>query len=301
MAGGGGTDGGTVTVDQACERDEASYCGKFEACAVFALQTLYGDAATCKARDRLWCKASLGVQDTSQTPEGIATCADAVDAQSCDDFNAGVLPDVCKPKPGPRAAGVACSSGLQCESLSCKASPNSTCRVCTARMPNGSACTVSSDCESGRCSQKKCVPQVGEGAACASGVSVCDFSAICLNAVCVKVLKPGAACDPMADACDSGNYGAMCDPQSRTCKAVRKVVGAGQPCGDLPEGPTDCSAFGTCALTDPSATVGTCIAALPDGAPCDALSGYDQCFWPASCQNGTCKVQFSTSPAGCPQ
>jgi hypothetical protein len=295
-------DGGTMTVDQACERDASSYCDKLAACSMYSLQTLWGDVATCKARDRLWCKAVLGVEGGGETPEAITTCADAVDAQSCDDFNSAVTLDVCKTKPGPLADGLACTSAYQCESLSCKAPANSTCKACTPKVAVGGACMTSSDCASGsRCRQQQCVPQVAEGAACGGTVGVCNFSDICLNGACTKLLKPGSACDPMADACDYGTFGATCDAQSNTCKVVAKVVGAGQPCGTLPDGPTDCSAFGVCGFSSPDATVGTCFAALPDGAPCDPMNVDNQCFWPAACVDGICKVQFSSMPAGCPR
>jgi len=262
------------------------------------LQSLYGDVARCKERDTLWCEPALSQEEIAGTPESFDACSDAVDAQSCDDFNANVAPEACKIKPGPLALGQACRTGWQCQSLHCKAPANSTCPVCTAKSAVGGACASNSDCESGsRCRQQTCVPEVGDGATCGGTTGVCKYSSICSNSICTKLLPVGAACDPALDVCDRLTFGAVCDPQSNTCKALIKLAAAGQPCGALPDAETGCEAFGACSLTSPDGLTGTCVGPVADGAPCDP-SGV-ACNWPAVCWEGTCQLSLVSQPAGC--
>jgi hypothetical protein len=289
---------GAGAIEQACEHDATTYCSKSVACSAFSFQSFWGDMDTCRARDRLWCTGALAVTDTGYTPDFIVACADAVNAQSCDDFNAGVVPDVCKPRPGTHAEGTACSNGAQCQTFFCKIPAGSSCGVCTAKTPIGGACATTSECVAGsRCRVQKCVPEVAEGAMCGGGVAVCAIPNTCLNSTCVKPLPVGAACDPGLDACDYGTFGAICDPQSNTCKALVKLAQPGQPCGTIDGVQTDCAAFGTCQYTTPDALTGTCRAPAADGTPCDDMSSF--CLWPAACTDGVCKVPGASSSA-CP-
>ena len=286
-----------MTMEQACERDAESYCNKTAACSAFALQSFWGDLETCKKRDVLWYMATLRLGDTGNTPDSFWTCSDAVDAQSCEDFNAAVAAPGCQFKPGKRALGRGCSNGAQCDTLHCDIVDNAACGVCATKAPIGAVCDVNSDCASGaRCRQQKCVPEVGEGAACDGQTAVCAYSNTCLGATCRKPFLVGAPCDPMFDACDYGTFGAVCDGQTKTCKAVVKLAAYGQPCGVIDNVPVDCAAFGSCGVDTPDATVGSCIPPTPDGAACDSNS---LCFWPSSCSGGVCRPQPVTG-VSCP-
>jgi hypothetical protein len=290
---GSNSPGGGSGIDEACQRDADSYCDKLAACSPFSLQWTYGDAARCKERDKLWCKPFLSLPDIASTPASFNACSDAVEAQTCDDFNAAVSLAICKGNPGPRADGQVCTSGAQCQSQHCKIPAMASCGVCAEKVPIGSMCDTTSDCVSGsRCRQQKCIPEATEGSACGAGVAVCVYPNTCLNSVCTKPLRTGAACDPMLDACDFATFGDVCDPLTITCKQLVTLAMPGQPCGLVNGVQTQCVASGSCVYSTTDPNVGTCQAAIADGAPCDP-TGNTFCEWPAECLNGTCKVPFT--------
>jgi hypothetical protein len=291
MAGGGGG----LSIEQACQRDADLFCDKTAACSEFDLRWFWGDVATCKARDMLWCSAYLGLLDTAVTPDLFAACSGAVAAMTCDDFNSGVEAEACVFKPGSRVEGQACTNGAQCQTHLCKIPKNASCGVCAAKVPVGGACASNSECVSGsRCKGQTCTPEVGVGATCGGTVAACAYPNICLG-TCTKPLPVGAPCDPMIDACDYG-IGAACDPQSSTCKALVKLASPGQPCGTIDGSQVECVGFGSCGFDTPDATMGTCYAPSADGAPCDDVRS---CLWPATCVNGVCQLP-SLANSACP-
>jgi hypothetical protein len=100
----------------------------------------------------------------------------------------------------------------------------------------------------------------------------------------------------MLDACDYVNFGDICDPLTTTCKQTVKLAAAGQPCGAVNGMEVQCAAYGTCTYDSPDGSMGTCLAAIPVGSPCDP-TGAALCEVFASCVNGTCKL---IDPNACP-
>jgi hypothetical protein len=290
---------------QACAHDAEAFCERLNACSPFGLKYTFGDVDTCQARDRLSCESLFRLKDSAMTPNNVDACASAVATQTCDDFRYGAAPRACAVPAGSRASGIACTSSLQCQSLSCRTTGVEPCPVCRPLVALGGACTASEECNDGRCQDMKCLPLVEEGAACTQ-LTACRAPLECVGpgvsdtnpGVCTKPIGVGQPCSFVSDACDITSLGLRCDGATQLCKEVARVVGPGQTCGFDNGIEIYCQAYGICVLPD-GGNLGTCRPPPADGEACDASD--DHCMWPASCDNGTCRVYDPAAPTtGCP-
>jgi len=293
----------SVAADLACAHDAETYCERLNTCAPFLLQAQYRDVETCKARDRLWCDPIFRVKDSALQPGDVDACATAVGAESCDEFlNPTSALEACRTRPGLRVNGAPCKSGLQCQSLHCSIPQGTSCGVCATRVAVGESCTVSSDCDNGRCRENLCVPIVGEGGTCDSRTA-CHTGLTCVTpdgttasrGVCTKPIAEGGTCNPLSDACDF-SFGLGCDTQSQTCKVIWRIVIAGQVCSTVDGLLAFCAGYGLC--VPPADEAGICQATPADGATCNPDD--DRCMWPASCVNGVCQPYDPSDATGCP-
>src|SRR5215472_13668223 len=112
-SGGGGSSGSGTTVDQACTDLASSLCNKIQACAPFLIALVWGDMATCLARESLACPALFNAPGTGITVSGAEACAPAYMAASCEDTVSNKTPAACAFY-GSVATGGSCVENSQC-------------------------------------------------------------------------------------------------------------------------------------------------------------------------------------------
>ena len=164
------------------------------------------------------------------------------------------------------APGAACTSLEGCGST---ASCDGQSHTCKARLPAGSACLASNDCQSGL---------------------RCATDAMGMNGKCATYGTAGAPCSPGAVACAGGFY---CDTASKTCKPQRE---RGAACTGL----SDCKSGLGCVghLPQMPGSMGTCGPLLDAGQAC--VPGSVGCPGDMPCDPATrtCKAR-GTAGASC--
>jgi hypothetical protein len=294
----GGTDSGSgTTADQACTEYANEVCTRVGSCVPWFISYAYGDTATCNARQKLACSEALAAAGALR-PDDTLACANAIAAQSCDDFFAHVIPTACSIH-GTLAQGATCLIGSQCQGdqAYCQIATDNTCGACATRGGAGAQCAVNEDCQSGMvCAKSKCAAPGVASATCSDAVP-CRASFACKAGSCQTPAKLGDTCtptqgNPFAD-CDE-LAGLYCDPGTTQCKAI--VMGKpGDTCGNTANGLVVCGASGACRPGgDGGANTGVCVAAAADGAACDSING-PTCTPPAQCKNQKCTLPDPTA------
>lgn len=285
--------GGGVTADQACSDLATAGCGRLQACAPFALETIYGDATTCAQRAALACTPSLGASGSQITPEQVDSCAQAVTGETCDQAAGNTQPMACD-VPGTLASGAACGSDAQCQSGYCKIPLGSICGTCTARASSGGACTADAECAAGlvcnpvSTTAATCVMPASSGQAC-SATQPCSRTLACIGGTCQTPLAAGATCSATPD-CNVAQ-GLYCDTQTTKKCTQTQTATAGQPCGIINGVAVACTAGAVCANF--TGTQGTCHPPAADNGLCGP--GVN-CLAPAACVNGKCLLP---NPSSC--
>jgi hypothetical protein len=284
--GSSGSSSGAVTVDQACADLASSLCHKLETCAPLLISLVWGDEASCIAREQLACPALFNAPGTAITASNADACAPAYMAATCEDVVANKTPSACAfhgsiPNGGGCAVDAQCGNGAYCN-----LSGGQACGVCSPRASAGGACRDDGNCQSGLVCAKpnnsatgSCAEPGGQGAVCDS-THPCLATLGCTSAgTCGAVLGAGAPC--ATQACDL-LHGFYCNA-SKICGQIQTAA-PGNTCGNS----TVCAASGRCVLATGSAT-GTCEATAADGQACDASRG-PPCRPPAFCAAGTCTL-----------
>lgn len=313
-----------AAIASACGDFAAAMCARRQACSYmdYDVRAVFGDDATCLARQGLTCINNLHVTDTGTTASQIEGCAQSIPSVSCSDFYDGILPSRCI-APGPEATGAPCSTAGQCASDFCDVPPHATCGTCQPQPLAGATCQTRADCgrdlvcgtPSGATSGT-CVARVGDGAACLSGVQPCVAGDTCVGdnpaTSTMGTCRPsgaivGVACDSSRKTmpgCD-GNLGLACTGTAGTCQPIL-LVAAGAACGVMGTNNAKltygCAADGEC-VKPAGMSIGTCVAAAHEGEACsiDATIG-PPCLAPALCvvgtgsSAGTCAIP---DPAAC--
>jgi len=278
--GGSGSSSNTSgSLDQACSDLANAECQKVNSCSSFLLKFLYGNIATCEARDKLGCMAGISADGVTVTPSQIEACVSATSAKSCSDVWA--LKDACHLN-GSLPDGSACGSGNQCQSGYCKIPWGKTCGVCTAKATAGANCMSVWECASGLiCAGGQCKTPGAAGALC-SDSQPCRSDLYCNNGTCAKpATSAGTPCDSSILTSCSIISGLYC-PESGVCKNIQLVPG-GSSCGLG----TSCEGGGVCKQKSPDALSGTCVSPVADGQHCDASQSL-YCMSPATCVSGQC-------------
>lgn len=307
----GGGEGGGITADQACADLAHARCTALETCSTLRIATQYGDEATCEARNKANCVASLAAPSTGAAPATSEACAMAYTGWSCPDLLDGTnIPGACQQPKGSLAAGSACAFPGQCQSGFCAIAPDAACGVCAAPPKAGDSCAALTNCGQGLlCTSdtQVCATYVTQGGMCGKGMP-CGTGMSCVGSTTTTpgtcqtaVATMGAACDPAAKtgpACDR-DKGLTCNSTSKTCVTLA-TVGGGQACGDVSGSGVACSASGVCNGAM-GTTAGTCAAAVADGASC-STPGLKGCEALARCivageggATGTCAMQSASA------
>jgi hypothetical protein len=219
------------------------------------VSTITGGAATVASGGQV--AASGGASGSVDFTKQFSVCSDLMVAQcrrraECGEAGfeaclAGTIP-LCPEvffAPGMRATVDRIESCTQkWKEVSCQALADQSSAVCEwepGERKLGEACSFSSQCAEGVCSQAtprcgSCVPIVNEGESCAVGVAVCDSEHHCSQES--KTCVPGEAFAPLPLGADCGlGVGGSCeeglgcfavDETTRTCQ---RKIRLGEPCG----------------------------------------------------------------------
>lgn len=281
---GDGDDGGKgVVVDlapnpsQACTHFASAYCNRLDACAPFLLRVGYGDVVTCAERIAKGCMPGLTAEGNQATPSQMDSCAQAVEAETCDEAMDNPQPSACD-VPGTLPVGATCGAGSQCATGYCRLNPGTICGTCTAHGGATAKCVVDADCAASLvCHLGTCMGPAPLGAPCGLEAP-CLRTLACIGNKCQAPVPLGGACTAPTD-CDSA-HGGYCNLRTKVCEQTQTV--AAGPCGLLGDGGATvvtCSGGASCGnLT--RAGQGICHQAAADGSLC----GPDiNCLLPAIC------------------
>ncbi len=282
---------------QACTAFARAECTQLTACTPFNVTLTYGDEATCEQRAVLACVPALGAVGSTLNPSQVDQCAQAIKAESCEQFLDNDQPSACT-YTGSFALGATCGTDSQCTTGYCRLGLPGACGECAVRAqagqtgPDGGrpACLSDADCMATLvCAMGVCVGPSPAGATC-SLQQPCQRTLACVAGKCAAPLPVGAACALPTD-CDV-THGAACNTITKTCVAIATAA-SGQPCGIVNGGLTDCIGGATCGNVSPTLQ-GTCHQTAADDAPCGPDIG---CLAPAVCAAGArCTLP---SPANC--
>jgi hypothetical protein len=293
----------------ACQDYAEARCERRDDCSAgFNLRTLYGDLATCVAREQLSCTLGAGAPGATNTPVTVEECAVAMRAMGCADFFASHMPPVCR-FTGTRAMGAPCAFGGQCASSYCSGNKTAICGTCGPPPVEGAPCVESSCGFDLQCVQRtqicQAVPMAGMP--CDQNAIPCGVDLACITAAvgvtagtCMtSIATPGQACGGSLGGCDS-SIGLTCGgiaSSQRTCQPI--ATGSdGVACGALTTGTFAACSAGACYTANGIALVGeigACKTDAADGQPCDPTHG-PSCVLPARCVAGFCTLPV---PATC--
>jgi hypothetical protein len=289
-----GSSGSGPTVEEACKDFAAAVCGQADRCSPVLLELAYGDQSTCEARLTPRCLAAPELDGSNVTADDIAACADAYEAQSCEEALAAA-PSACRVA-GQKADGETCAVATECKGNICDAAAEGECGKCKSPLAEGSACDAATDyCDVGfYCgSTNKCESFAKKGEAC-TDMKFCAGGLSCNAGKCGDLLPEGSDCSN-GEICD-GNTGVGCNPMSGKCIKVN-IAKIGEACGfDLAAGSaTYCEADATCNLAA-MMTTGTCGALPKGGESCSVSSttGNGNCISGYDCVNGKCTTDNAT-------
>ena len=314
-SGTGGSAGGTIIpFDQVLGMIVDLQCNAIQTCAGDAF-AIYLNGMTCETyfgnrfEDGDWPNIKKAIDEGRVKYDGkkAQACFDAWAAQGCDIFSSRA-PEICdQTLEGTVAEGGDCTLNMECAGpLFCRvdtACPGK----CTARMPGGSNCKDSDECQDGfTCDDtlKKCVVPAKKGEACQTGKPDCILGLFCQGATdtesgaCkeiseVLVNNDGDACGfETASWCKDG---LSCVVESWTQDGAqakcKPKVNAGDTCGiGLPN---QCPPDYQCDANPAGGTwEGKCAPMPTDGEPCLTVEGLQQCANYHVCDTATknCKA-----------
>lgn len=285
--GGGDTGVSAGNATQACTDYVAAYCDRYKACSSFYFERVYGDDATCRARNLIGCADQFTAKGTTFTPNGLAACATALPTAKCDEFiMLGRVPAACTPPAGTLPMGQSCAYDAQCAGGVCTFGSFGSCGSCSAKQQSGSTCFSAAECADGSLclgnggSSGNCTKYSIEGGNC-DMYTPCAPWLTCKGGMCAKPQPVSSACGQNPDSpdpCDRLN-GIVCDPLNMEC--VQLTVDTTN---------QDCSArTANCAASYDCDVDGTCYPPIKEGDDCQVLSG-PSCLPPSRCDNGTCAL-----------
>jgi hypothetical protein len=286
--------GASSDILQACKDYGYAYCTRLEACSPTATQERFGSTATCESLEVSSCVDALIAPSTGATAAGREACTSALPEWACSDFiYSQNPPPACAPPTGALPDGAACAVLAQCQSGYCGYPTGVACGTCAPAPQPGDSC-AEIQCPSGlTCEASACVAYGQVGAACTS-TAPCNEGLSCTAGTCeVGVTMVGATCSFTGAGCDFFG-GLVCDAETGKC-VTAKLAGPGQACG-LVAGQQISCVTGSC-------TRGVCIADVPVGGACEiGQSGAPSCISSSRCTvsvaggtSGTCQQSGSSA------
>jgi hypothetical protein len=259
---GGSTTGGQVATQSTAE----TACARFFQVLFSHCETEPPSSEMTREQGRYMqtCTMSIGFPGVTRTAADLDACASAVESGGC---NATQGP-ACADPAGTLPEGAACNIGLQCQSGSCNAEPEK-CGTCSAPLAAGDPC-LEDQCPPGMaCSAGACVATSdgGEGAPCDGMVGQCGAGFFCVF--------PFGAGSPVCG--HQGGQGATCR-NSGDCQSSLVCVGTGAGTGTCQEGGANsaCASDADCA-PPLGCDGGKCAASLTwiqPGQPCSGAGDH---------------------------
>jgi hypothetical protein len=241
---------GTATVPaDPCSAFAEATCLNYESCTAFAIQTTFGDHASCVAVWKNFCAETYASPGQATQLADVHDCAAKLINAPC----GCTLDEVCSDlvaKPGSNATGTACSDGRQCAGGVCQGATLTTCGTCKDGGKAGDVCGRGAAlCSAGlRCgSQNTCVRPRLRGQRCDTSQD-CGNGLSCNAGRCDALLPAGADCNRDALSCDTFN-GVFCLNGKCTQFKVTEATGTGDDavCGADGDGvQTLCTASAVC-------------------------------------------------------
>lgn len=290
----------TAAAEQACTLDARAYCEKRKTCWPqgvndYRFQQTWGTLDRCLSDRKANCLASATRPGSGNDSARIQGCAMALQAQSCDNFQANVaLPtSACPPVVGHLDNGTSCVANDQCKSAYCDRAEDQACGKCNDKGGIGTACDQTADCAAGlacisspdtlsrTCMMPAPPPaRARAGEPCGGMLPACDLGLTCVGMGAMKtcmadVATAGAPCDPthkMLPDCDTNTAHLWCNRVSMTCEP-QKLAAVNQPCSLLADGSFAVCSGGTRCVRPKGAdgnrpAQGTCTAAVGENATC---------------------------------
>lgn len=288
--GSGGTGGGgpTTTEAAACQKWANAFCGRFAACGVGELNSVYEDQGDCVTREATAVCPLRFFGSSSWTPAAVGQCAADFGQLTCEDLAVATLPTSCQAPAGFGQTDAACLSDGDCASRSCTnglvyffSTLLFTAGKCEDPIEDGEPCVPGEgpSCRSRRCDKttNTCRAPGEQPAACSSENS-CNVGYRCVTS--------SGACVPLKAA------GEPC--QTGECSAFLGLTCTGGICAPVTNpGPGDaCELLSTCergAYCETSFLSGSCALQAEEGSACSATgigplpSLQSPCRYPLSC------------------
>jgi hypothetical protein len=266
---GGGGGGATGNRAQLCNELALASAAKAAACTPFLQIFRYGSQPAQAARIRLNCNL-YDLPSVLFPPSPFKPCADALQAEPCNDWIDGAVPPACL-GPGALAEGATCTAGYQCATDLCDI-PATGCGKCATLPPAGDPC-YKGFCAAGLvCNPGGICAKPGRAGETCDENAPCAESLGCHGGVCGPRGAPGANC-ASNDECDI-YHGSICGMMNTTCVNVS----TGPMCTLNPDGSyVFCGGGATCQAD------GSCTPAAADGAACTMTDKGPDCLWPAQC------------------
>jgi hypothetical protein len=282
---------------QICSDYASAYCQYIQTCSKTAIQIRFGSADVCVAQFKASCLITAGLPHTGVTAGWQTACTNALPTWSCPDFlfSENPPPD-CQVAVGSLPNGAACAVRSQCQSGFCAAPVGAACGTCGPPPAAGDPCSDTGCAAGYRCvgTPPACEANAMLGGACGQGIP-CTSGLLCSGSTSTTM----GTCQPAPDTvnapctlspgCDI-DQGLACNVMSDTCQTVRISLPRG-PCNVVDDQEASCQA-GSCIH-------GTCLANPLLGAPC-SLTGAS-CITPAHCvvedggTTGTCQIRGQTA------
>jgi hypothetical protein len=295
--GGGGSEG---TLEEACAAVDEALCNKYAECVPEVLALYYVDLETCIAVADRGCIAAADLPGIAYTAAAIFPCADAYANASCERLFADSTPiPACDGVfTGTLPADSPCAANAQCASAECVARTPDGCGVCSTEGVAGDDCTIDTvTCAEGLfCDAAgSCEANLALGQPCVDG-DVCAGANGCVAGTCGPRLGVGGAC-ASNDECDLGQD-LLCSGLTNTCEVFGgyPLAGAAEMCGYDAGAMTYTLCTADAHWCHLIGAVGTCVADLDDGQPCDAdlqaAEMAQQCQAGSACLSGICTAMI---------
>ncbi|MFO0737954.1 MAG: hypothetical protein U0270_18825 [Labilithrix sp.] len=274
---GGTSSGGTSSGDTGPASAFATQiCARIERCFPGSVASSWGDAATCQKLYDKFIGPQKALAGSGMTEAALNACAEKFKTADCS-LVQNEIPE-CRFK-GTVKTGEDCSLGVQCETGLCVyASQTATCGKCTATVPLGGTCENDeceppSFCDSG--GTNKCINAPGENGDCSN--YDCAGGLSCVGNKCVKPIAKDGACTPPTSPFENPcAQGLSCIDGK--CGLTAVTAKTGEACSP----PKTACIEGACLDNK-------CVAALEEGAACDASSDIPPfCEPPMACVGGKC-------------
>jgi hypothetical protein len=233
-----------------------------------------GDEQYCRAATQSVMQWQASLPDSGVTAEALTKCSDDYVRSGCEPRSLDCFR-------GPRADGMACANGSQCQSGWCTGWYLA-CGLCVPRPTVNTACSTDSECLfEHHCANGRCVVDSGQDQACNDQTPCAAFLRCHENLCTHDDRQQNQTCGEDVGYCDQTTAQLACDTSTSTCRPVT-FADAGEPC------PTFgwCRGLGACYQ-------GICRRGPEPGDPCDPANG---CRWPAFCQDGTCRAVPTSDP-----